>query len=66
MDNDAARALAQRYGKHRRTKHIDVKFMFIREVFERGQVKPIRVQSADNNADFFTKILPGVHGLHSK
>jgi hypothetical protein len=60
MDNDAARALAQRYGKHRRTKHIDVKFMFIREVFERGQVKPIRVQSADNNADFFTKILPEV------
>ena len=55
---DAARALAQRYGKHQRTKHIDVKFMFIREVFERKQVTAIRVASRENWADQFTKILP--------
>src|SRR5687767_2153975 len=38
-----------------RTKHVDVKYHFVREFVVDGEVKVIFVQSEDNIADIFTK-----------
>ena len=39
----------------KRTKHIDIKYHFVREYTENGIVKIIFVKSADKKADTFTK-----------
>ena len=43
---------------HRRTKHIDVKYYFVKEHAKSGQVKFEYTPSTENIADLFTKPLP--------
>ena len=38
-----------------RTKHIDVKYHFVREYVEDGMVKVVFVKSEENDADIWTK-----------
>jgi hypothetical protein len=40
IDNNSAMDLAKNPKHHGRTKHIDVKYHFIREAIERGQIAP--------------------------
>ena len=47
-----------------RTKHVDVRYHFVREFVYEGFIKVIFVQSTDNDADLFNKNLPGA--LHKK
>ena len=42
---------------HTRTKHIDIKHHFIREVVESGAIKIMKIASKDNPADMLTKFL---------
>ena len=42
---------------HERTKHIDVKLHFIREVVETGAVRVVKIASKDKPADMLTKSL---------
>jgi hypothetical protein len=58
IDNTSALKLTRNPEFHSRSKHIDVKHHFIREKVEDGVVNTLRVETADNLADVFTKGLP--------
>ena len=60
IDNNSALKLTKNAEYHARTKHINVKFHFIREQVCNGTIVPIRVDTEDNLADIFTKPLPRV------
>ena len=49
-----------------RTKHIDIRYHFIREHVVDGMVKIIFIRSEENDADFFTKnVSRAIHEKHS-
>ena len=57
-DNQGAIALAKNPVHHQRTKHIDIRYHYIREHVRSGEIKLIYVPSKKNMADMFTKALP--------
>ena len=57
-DNVGAIYLANNEKTSGRTKHIDVRYHYVREFIEDGIVKIIFVRSKDNQADPFTKNVP--------
>jgi hypothetical protein len=57
-DNQSAIFLAKDQMFHERTKHIDVRYHFIREVIAKGDFKVRKVSTHDNPADMMTKVLP--------
>ncbi|SPO29799.1 uncharacterized protein UTRI_10282 [Ustilago trichophora] len=57
IDNSAAKQLAADPKFHSRTKHIDVKFHFIREHVAAGEIKLFSVNTLDQRADCLTKSL---------
>ena len=57
-DNKGARDLAYNPEHHSRTKHIDRRHFYVRELVERGEIVVPFVKTDDNLADFFTKALP--------
>jgi len=58
VDNKSAIELAKNPVNHGRSKHIDVRFHFIREQDREGKVKLEHVESRAQAADMFTKPLP--------
>ena len=56
-DNQGAIALAKNPVHHKRTKHIDIRYHFIRELVSNGVIILSYIPSADNIADLFTKPL---------
>lgn len=58
MDNQSAIRLIKNPEFHKRTKHIDVRYHFIREKFEEGFFNLHYVPSDEQLADIFTKALP--------
>lgn len=54
-DNQGAIALAKNPVHHQRSKHIDIKYHFIRSEIRDGIVALNYVSTADNVADIFTK-----------
>lgn len=58
IDNNSALKLTRNPEFHSRSKHIDVKHHFIREKVDDGVINTLRVETADNLADIFTKGLP--------
>ncbi|CAK1579746.1 unnamed protein product [Parnassius mnemosyne] len=58
IDNQSAIKLINNPIYHKRTKHIDVKYYFIREKVELGMIKINYVPSKDQLADILTKALP--------
>ncbi|KAK3244686.1 hypothetical protein CYMTET_45714 [Cymbomonas tetramitiformis] len=57
-DNQGAIHLASDYVNNNRSKHIEVRNMYIRELVKSKMVEAMYVASADNTADIFTKPLP--------
>ena len=57
VDNQGAIALAQNRVNHQRTKHIDIRFHFIRDVIRSGKIIVKYVGTNENIADVFTKAL---------
>ena len=55
VDNVSAIDLAKNYSTSGRTKHIDVRFHYIREMIEQGMLEIIFVPTYSNIADIFTK-----------
>lgn len=56
-DNKSCIALSKNPEQHQRTKHIDIKYFFVREMVARGLVTLEYVPSEDNLADILTKPL---------
>ena len=57
LDNAGAEALAKNPVHHDRTKHIDVKYRYIRECIENGCITLMHTDTKENLADIFTKPL---------
>jgi hypothetical protein len=57
-DNQAAIRLAKADNYHARTKHIDIRFHFIHDVVERGEISLAYCPTDDMTADVLTKALP--------
>ena len=58
IDNNAALKLTKNAEFHGRTKHINIRYHFIREHVEKGNIDPQRIDTKDNVADILTKPLP--------
>lgn len=59
VDNQGAIALAKNQVTSERSKHIDLKYFFLRENIEEGRLQLKYVESSTNSADLFTKPLNG-------
>ena len=57
-DNQAAIALANNPVAHQRTKHMDIRYHFVREHIASGLIAVRYVPTGDNIADVFTKATP--------
>ncbi|GJX92245.1 retrotransposon protein, putative, ty1-copia subclass [Tanacetum coccineum] len=58
-DNQGAIYLSQNHVFHEKTKHINVRYHYIREVLEGKTVKVLKVVTKHNTADALTKVVPG-------
>ena len=58
VDNQAAIALTASSAPHNRTKHIDVRYHFVREQITAGALAMVWTPSAQQLADLLTKQLP--------
>ena len=63
-DNQSAIALAKEHQYHARTKHIDIRFHFIRWIIEEGRLHLIYCPTEDMVADALTKALPSAKVKH--
>jgi hypothetical protein len=63
-DNQSAIALAKDHQYHARTKHIDIRFHFIRWIIEEGKLRLVYCPTADMVADTLTKALPSPKVKH--
>ena len=63
-DNQSAIQLTKNSVHHERTKHIDIKLHFIREVVEKEAVKIEKIATEENPSDMITKALPSVKFEH--
>ena len=59
VDNQATIALLKNPVNNRRSKHIDVRHMWVRELVENGMVSLHYVRTDENIADYLTKPLQG-------
>ncbi|WVZ96876.1 hypothetical protein U9M48_042458 [Paspalum notatum var. saurae] len=57
VDSTSTISVAKNPVLHSRTKHIDVRFHFLRDHYEKGDIELIHVVSANQLADIFTKPL---------
>ena len=55
VDNQGAINLAKNPVNHQRSKHIDIKYHFIRSEIQNGNVKLHHIPTDNNVADIFTK-----------
>ncbi|XP_043286933.1 secreted RxLR effector protein 161-like [Venturia canescens] len=58
MDNQSAIRLTKNTEHHKKTKHIDIKYHYIRECVEHGAIKIIYVCTEEQLADILTKAVP--------
>ena len=63
-DSQSAIALARNEQYHARTKHIDIRFHFIRYVIEAGKITLEYCPTEDMVADTLTKALPSAKAKH--
>ncbi|KAM2897932.1 hypothetical protein COP2_007520 [Malus domestica] len=56
-DSQSAIYLAKYQVHHARTKHIDVRYHFVREIIAEGEILVKKITSADNPADMLTKVV---------
>ena len=59
-DRQSALHLVKDQMYHERTKHVDVRYHFIRDLVEKGDVRLQKIYTAHNPADMFTKPIPAI------
>ena len=57
LNSQSAIQLCKNLVFHERTKHVDVRYHFIREIVSLGAVKLEKISTTDNSADMATKVL---------
>lgn len=57
-DSQSAIHLSKNAVFHERTKHIDVKLHFVREIISKELVDVKKINTNDNPADMLTKVIP--------
>jgi hypothetical protein len=57
-DNESAIHIANNPSDTSRTKHIDLRYHYLRQCVQDGSIEPTYVNTDDNAADLFTKALP--------
>ncbi|GKF37616.1 hypothetical protein Tco_0114374 [Tanacetum coccineum] len=57
-DNQDAIHLSRNSMFHERTKHINVRYHFIREIMESKEIVVVKIGTDDNVVDAFTKVVP--------
>jgi len=66
VDNVGAIFMAENLTTSQRTKHVDIRYHFVREFVEDGFIRIIFVRTKKNRADIFTKNVSGpTHDEHS-
>ncbi|KAH9761191.1 hypothetical protein KPL70_000407 [Citrus sinensis] len=63
-DNQSAIFLGKNQTYHARTKHIDVKYHYVREIIESGVVLLRKIDTKDNPSDMLTNVVSGVKFQH--
>ncbi|GKC18666.1 hypothetical protein Tco_1020816 [Tanacetum coccineum] len=58
-DNQSAIHLSRNAMFHERTKHINVRYHFIKDIMESKEIEVEKIGTKDNAADAFTKVVPG-------
>ncbi|GJT03766.1 NAD(P)-binding domain-containing protein [Tanacetum coccineum] len=58
-DNQGAIHLSRNTVFHERTKHINMRYHFILEIMESKEIEVEKIDTKDNAADAFTKVVPG-------
>jgi len=58
VDNAGALYMADNPVNNKRTKHIDIRYHHVRDWVEKKTIELVKVPTADNMADIFTKALP--------
>ena len=58
MDCSSAIDFAYDPTLHKASKHIERRYLFIRELVDRGELKPVKVKTGNNVSDALTKRLP--------
>jgi len=51
---------------HARMKHIDVRFHFVQEILDEGDIELLKIHIKENPADMLTKVMSGVKFTHYK
>ncbi|CAA7259930.1 unnamed protein product [Cyclocybe aegerita] len=64
LDNQSAIALTKDHQYHARTKHIDIRFHFIRWIVEKGSIRLVYCPTGKMVADTLTKALPSAKVKH--
>jgi len=65
-DSMSAIYLVKNQVYHARTKHIDVRFHFVQEILDEGDIKLQKIHTKENLADMLTKIVPRVKFAYCK
>ncbi|KAG8492742.1 hypothetical protein CXB51_010463 [Gossypium anomalum] len=63
-DSQSAVHLAKNQVYHARTKHINVRFYFVREIIDEGKICLQKIKTADNSADMMTKVVTATKFEH--
>ncbi|KAG8500107.1 hypothetical protein CXB51_003710 [Gossypium anomalum] len=63
-DSQSAIHLAKNQVYHARTKHIDVRFHFVREIIDEGKICLQKIKTADNPADMMTNVVTATKFEH--
>jgi hypothetical protein len=57
-DSQTAIYLTKDHMLTKRTKHIDIRYHFVRDIIEQGLMKVCKISSHDNPTDMMTKFVP--------
>jgi len=63
-DSQSAIDLSKNFVHHKRTKHIDIKLHFVKEVIGQGSVIVKKISTDHNPSDMITKVLPSNKFFH--